>query len=329
VKERRVLIDRESWPRHLPWVLFAVAATVGASVWYFVEHHLAAGAWPGGSSRPGLTFGILGGLIILFEAFFWVRKKLRAWRIGKTQVWLRAHIWLGLLCVPLLLYHSGFRLGGPLSAVLLILLLVVVASGVWGLLVQQFLPTRLLQDVPAETIYSQIDRVSEQLEDEARRLVLAVCGPSPADALAGTEQRAGYAASGTHLVVGAVRSAGRVQGKVLETRVPAAPLPGSEPLRKFFESTLRPYLLRGEASGVPLDSPTKAAGYFLDLRTHLDPAAHGVVEALEGLCDQRRQFDAQARLQFWLHNWLWVHLPLSAALVLLMFVHVFVALKYW
>ena len=31
----------------------------------------------------------------------------------------------------------------------------------------------------------------------------------------------------------------------------------------------------------------------------------------------------------WLHNWLIIHLPLSVALVILMFVHVWVALKYW
>ena len=324
-----MLIDRPNWHLHRPWVLFAVAATVGATAWYVAEG-LASGRWPGGSSRPGLTFGVLGGLIILFEAFLWVRKHvLRVWRIGRTQVWLRAHVWLGLLCVPLLIYHSGFRLGGALSTALLVLLLVVVASGVWGLILQQFLPTLLLRDVPAETIYSQIDRVSEQLDDEARRLVLAVCGPSEADAVAGMEQREGYAASGTHLVVGAVRSAGRVQGKVLQTRVPAEPVAGSEPLRAFYQATLSAFLRQGSASGLPLGSPTKAAGYFQDLRTHLDPAVHGVVDALEGLCTQRREFDTQARLQFWLHNWLWVHLPLSAALVILMVVHVVVALKYW
>jgi hypothetical protein len=68
---------------------------------------------------------------------------------------------------------------------------------------------------------------------------------------------------------------------------------------------------------------------FQDLRSHLDPAAHGAVDALEDLCFQRRQFDTQARIQFWLHNWLWVHLPLSAALIVLMFVHIWAALKFW
>jgi hypothetical protein len=323
-----VLLGRGNWRLHRPWVVFVIVATVGATAWYAAEAWTAHD-WPGGSSRPGLVLGILGGLIILFEAFLWARKKLRAWRIGRTQVWMRAHIWLGLLCVPLLVYHSGLRWGGPLSTVLMALLLVVVVSGIYGLILQQFLPTTLLRDVPAETIYSQIDRVSEQLNDEARRLVIAVCGAEPGEAMAGAEQRAGYAASGSHLVVGAVRSAGAVQGKVLQTRVPANPVPDSEPLRVFFTKTLSPYLLHGADGGAALASPPQAAGMFQDLRTHLDPAAHGVVGALEGLCEQRRQFDTQARIHFWLHNWLWVHLPLSAALVLLMFVHIWVALKYW
>ena len=53
------------------------------------------------------------------------------------------------------------------------------------------------------------------------------------------------------------------------------------------------------------------------------------VDALSNLCDQRRQFDHQARLHYWLHNWLWIHLPLSLALIVLMFVHIVRTLQYW
>ena len=34
-------------------------------------------------------------------------------------------------------------------------------------------------------------------------------------------------------------------------------------------------------------------------------------------------------MHFWLHSWLWVHFPLSIALVILMGVHVFAAFKFW
>ena len=53
-----------------------------------------------------------------------------------------------------------------------------------------------------------------------------------------------------------------------------------------------------------------------------------MVDRLADLCDQRRQFDLQARLHFWLHSWLGAHVALSVALTLLMFVHAVLALKY-
>ena len=95
-----MLIDRHSWSQHEPWAVGAALISLAASGWYFWSASGSA-AWPGGSSLPGFTFGIAGGLIILFEILLWWRKKVRTWRIGRTQTWLRAHIWLGLLSVPL------------------------------------------------------------------------------------------------------------------------------------------------------------------------------------------------------------------------------------
>lgn len=321
-----MLIDRDNWGPHRPWVVLTILAAVAASIWYF---YASAGAdrWPGGSSLPGFTFGILGGLICAFEMLLWWRKKVRTWRIGRAQAWMRAHIWLGLLSVPLLVYHSGFRLGGPLSTVLMVLFLVVIASGIWGLTVQQLLPSKMLHEVPAETIYSQIDRILAQLADEAERLVLATCGPAAGETPpAAAEEEA--AATG-FLTIGAVRVAGRVQGKVLETRVPSQPIPGTEPLRTFFAERVRPYLLDGDRSDSPLRYPGRSTAFFRNLRTLLPPGAHDALDALEGACDQRRELDRQARVHFWLHNWLWIHLPLAAAMIVLMFVHIVVAIQYW
>ena len=49
---------------------------------------------------------------------------------------------------------------------------------------------------------------------------------------------------------------------------------------------------------------------------------------LQALCDLRRQFDIQARLHWWLHSWVWVHLPLSVALVGLLVAHIYTALRF-
>jgi hypothetical protein len=324
-----LVFSRSNVGQHVPWIVASLIVAALAVVWY-VASSIGRPDWLGGSSAPGFTFGVVGGLICLFEFLLWPRKAwLRTWRIGRLTSWMRAHIWLGLLAVPLLVLHSGFRWGGLLSTLTMALFLIVIASGVWGLVVQQFLPSRLLDEVPAETINSQIPYVSKQLAIEARRLVLAVCGPPTNGQADPDEERDASEVGVGHLVVGAVRTAGKTQGKVLETlAAPPAPIPDTETLRVFYRQTLRPYLT-GEAKGSPLASPRGAATVFTELRTRLPPAAHAAVGVLEGMCEQRRQMDEQSRLHNWLHNWLCVHLPLSAALMVLMIVHAFVAIQNW
>lgn len=324
-----MLIDRRNLARHRPWIASLLVGTAAASAWFFASSR-GASEWPGGSSPPGFTFGILGGLLILFEFALWGRKKVRAWRIGRVQTWMAAHIWLGLLTVPLLIYHSGFRWGGSLSTVLMVLFLVVIASGIWGLVLQQVLPTKMLNQVPAETIHSQIDRMVRFMVEDANRLVRATCGPLPGEEVDEVEQQeVAEGAPVSHMTVGAVQTVGNVQGKVLVTRVPKVAVPGSEPLREVFRASIAPYLLEGKKTRSPLALPNKAEFIFRELRNKLDPGTHDAIGILENLCTQRRQLDRQRQLHFWLHGWLVVHLPLSVALVILMFVHVWVALKYW
>lgn len=292
-----MLIDRRSWPEHRPWALFVLVVVLVASGWYFYLG-AAADRWPGGSSLTGFIFGIVGGLICLFQMLLWSRKQVRTWRIGRAQVWLRAHIWFGLLSAPLLIYHSGFRLGGSLSTVLMAVFLIVIASGIGGLLVQQFLPRRMLFDLPGETVYSLTDGVAELLVKEADRVIETLCGPAQPPAA----------------------------GKDPELPQPS---PGMEGVRDFHRGLLVPYLLQGERTDSPLRFPAGMAAQFRDLRATLPPSARDGLAALEECCNQRRQLDEQRRLQFWLHSWLCVHVPLSVSLIVLMFVHAWAALQYW
>ncbi len=315
-----------NWPEHRRWFLFLIAVSAAAVVWYGFEYY-SSGLWPGGSSLPGFVFGIVGGLIIVFEMLLSPRKKFRAVRIGRAKLWMKAHIWLGLLCVPLLVLHSGFRgWNMALAGILMAILLIVIASGIWGLALQQILPTVMLEEVPAETIRSQIDYVLRQLLNEARRLVRLTCGQSGGQTMG---DMALDQEEPTFLVIGAVRSAGRVQGKVLQTRTQAMMVMNSEPLLLFFEQQVEPFFEAKNVRRMPLGSPKRAAAMFRELKSFLDPAAHGVADVLESLCDQRRQLAYQARLHTWLHVWLCVHLPLSVALLVLMIAHVFYALKYF
>jgi hypothetical protein len=332
-QEHRMLIfDRDNWLKHRAWAIFTAAATVAAFAWY-LAYGFSSGQWhwPSGSSLPGLTFGFAGGSIIIFEMLLWPRKSLwRGLRLGRTKTWMTAHIWLGLLTFPLLMLHGRFHFGlgtSTLSAVLMWLLTVVIVSGVWGLFVQNMLPRIMLEQLPAETIHSQIGHILEQYRDEAGRLVRLTCG-SPADESVTPAGEAGREQVPSTQVVGTVRKVGRVQGKVVQAGVEAVWVPESEALRVFHLRHVDPFLRADSGRKSLLSSTSQAAELFRELKTQVRAEAHAVVDRLATLCDQRRQFDLQLRLHRWLHLWLSVHVPLSAALLGLMAAHVFLAFKF-
>ncbi len=67
---------------------------------------------------------------------------------------------------------------------------------------------------------------------------------------------------------------------------------------------------------------------FQSLRTSLPVPLHETISEVESICDERRQLDQQKRLHHWLHGWLFLHVPLSLALLLLSAVHVVMAVRY-
>jgi hypothetical protein len=87
-----------------------------------------------------------------------------------------------------------------------------------------------------------------------------------------------------------------------------------------------PYLKLG--TGPALGSRQRNQWYFDDLRQRVPRELRGLTGQLEELCERRRQLNVQNRLHFWLHNWLWLHLPLSVALIVLLVGHIALALRF-
>lgn len=323
-----MIIGGKHWAKDLRWIVACTIVAVVAAVAYGWEWLEAPPLPPGGSSRTGFVCGVLGGLIILFEMLLWPRRRVRAWRLGSAQAWLRAHVWLGLLAVPLVLMHARLLfIGGLLNWALMATFALVIASGIWGLVLQQYLPTMLLDHVPAETIYDQIGHVAAQQARDAERLVRSLCEQD-----ASAEDDDGTHAVDTddeHAVVTGFRSLTGIQGKVLETLPIYGVIPGTREIRRRFFAEIRPYLLDGRETGSALASAPAADRFFAGLRAASPAEAGPLLEHLARACEHRRQFDLQATIHLWLHGWLLVHVPLSFALLILLAIHVPVALWYW
>jgi hypothetical protein len=132
-----------------------------------------------GGTPLGLGFGIAGFAFMIFAALLGARKKVPVWRLGRAQTWMRGHLWLGLLTLPLILFHADFHSGGPLTTVLLWLLVIVVASGIFGAALQHFMPATMTREVPLETIYEEIDHVRAQLRAEAAEQIARATKKAP------------------------------------------------------------------------------------------------------------------------------------------------------
>ncbi len=319
-----MLITGKHFAAHRAWAIAVLLAGTACVVGYVLASRHA-GRWLIGSSNVGLALGIAGGLLITFEFLIWPRKWVRGWRfLGRAQTWLKAHIWLGLLTVPLIVCHAGPRWGGWLTLTLMTIFFLVIASGIVGLALQQYVPRKIFNSIPAETIYEQIQSVAQSYSDDARKLIEKTCGSLIEDgdvAVMETDERRPAILFENDQIVG------NWAGGFYETVVAVPSLADALPVKEFYRVEVAPYLDAGRKSGSSLRDPAIAAKRFSDMRQRF-ASAEPVLNQLNGICDRRRQFDLQSRYYWLLHGWLLVHLPLSAALMLLMIVHIVSALFY-
>ena len=176
---------------HRGWAL-ASLVILAISAMAYARYARNAPQGPRGGSAMGLLFGVVGFAFMLFASALGARKRVPTWRLGRAQVWMRAHLWVGALALPMIFFHGGFHFGGTLTALLMGLLLVTVLSGLFGTALQHYLPGRMTADVPLETIYDEIAHVRELLCEEADRAVEALCGSLGLGKSSGEEtQRAG------------------------------------------------------------------------------------------------------------------------------------------
>jgi hypothetical protein len=307
------------------WALVSLA-TLGVSIAIYVPYALSAPQGPRGGSAIGLLFGILGFGFMLFAALLGARKRVPVWRLGRAQAWMRGHLWLGMLSLPLILLHGGFHFGGTLTRVLMWLLIITVGSGIFGAALQHCLPRMMTTDVPLETIYAEISHVRKLLRQEADRDIEALCGPL---GLSKAGQEEGQRAGGfTALRPIATASGGSAVAVAAATEIIVLSEEASAPLRRFYLDEIRPFLAAPKLRGSRLANAEKARNAFTGLRTLLPLSAHGTLDDLQDICDEARQLSRQERLHHWLHGWLLLHIPLSLALISLGVIHAVMALRF-
>lgn len=292
---------------HRRWIRVTVFLFVVATAAYVPYHLYGSPSGPRGGSAYGLVYGFLGTALMVYAGLLGVRRKLRSLNLGRATTWVKGHLWLGLLSYPLIFFHAGFRLGGALTLTLLVLFTIVVVSGIFGLVVQQFVPKLMTVQVQVETMYEQISAYVGRLREEAARIVTDVCGALPSAVAAAEKEK------------DKEKEKAPAKGKKIE------PLEGSEPLKQFYLGELESFLDDGRGR---LGNVASRTAVFTHMKVLLPPTLHVTLAQLEDICEERRQLAVQVRLHHWMHGWLIVHLPAAAALLVLTVVHAVMSLYY-
>ena len=311
-----MIVDRT----HVRWGAVTVLASAAAGLLYLAnndpdllrEWHLtlALPAWLGptpplrgnvGATPLGLIDGTLALLIFLFAALLGWRRNHRTLPVGRIQTWLKAHIWLTLFTIPLVLFHCGFHGGGPMTQLLLALYAFVMLSGFWGLALQHIVPKLMQEYLPGEVIFEEIPFIRSQLGIQAEAIRQAIAR-EPEEPL----PEAGHGEGGT-------------------ATLKSSHLAAVQAALQFIDQEALPYLKTANARHSPLRGGPASENQFRLLKLQVPVSIQPALAQLQDLCDEKRRLDLQMRLHYWLHGWLIVHAPASLLLVVLTLLHAVVA----
>lgn len=325
-----MIINRQQWG----WGVFVIAATVVAALLYVAEFHperlplriqlpasLHRDVRETGRSVAGTPLGLIyGGIsaaIFVFAALLGLRRKRPTLKVGRLQTWLKGHIWLTLLTVPLILLHAGFSSGSPMTRWLLIVYAIVMLSGVYGLALQHFLPRLMKERVPLETIYEQIPHILNQFREAAQELRKSL-EPAPVP----------VAATAVAISTTPIAAAATIAEPPTST-AEMAPDPSAQTLKQFLDEAALPYLAAHRGDKLLLGAQRVSDDQFRLLKISVGTDWQSKVDQLQAWCDERRQLDLQTKLQHWLHGWLLVHVPFSVLLLIFTAWHAIAALFFY
>jgi hypothetical protein len=297
-----VLIDR----RQTRWAVATVIVGVAVGGLYLWLQSRSPTPLTGGSS-VGLWYGVAGTALMVYAGLLSAHRLFpAAWWMGPRKVWLRGHIWLGTLSVVLIACHAHARLGTGVALALWLVLGGIVLTGFYGLVLQQVLPGWLARRFPEEAPYGQIPHLCSLFRDEVDELVDKF---APADVAAAVPSSAALPT---------------YRGPTFATE-----------LRVFHDAEVRPFLAAPLPRRSPLWSETWTETRVSGIRRRLGLRSGGAadeasaaLDRIQELIGERRRLAEQERLWRWLHDWLLLHVPLSAALLVLTIVHVVMSLYY-
>jgi len=282
--------------RRYLWVSLLISALAIIAYWFNDPQEPA-----NGGTALGYTLGTIGALMILWFTFFGVRKRRYSSTFGTVQGWLSAHVYLGIALIIIVLLHSGFQFGFNVHTLALVLMVLVVASGLYGVVIYIRNPERISENrdgANRSELFDQLDdidrrsrRVAETLPEEFQELVSTGISRT--------------------LLGGTVWA--RLRGKD-QSQVVLKSSNGSEVVANAGQEAALDWLAEQQSRSS-------------------DPEAAATIGELSALVRNKRKLlrklTEDMRLQATIEVWLYAHVPLTAGLLVALSVHIITVFMYW
>ena len=274
--EKRRDSDHVSFLKHrgYRWLWIALALSAASIAGYVLIDQEPR---PNGGTWYGYTLGTIGVGLILWLSLLGVRKRRINPGAWSLKAWTSAHVYLGLSLVVVGTLHTGFQIGWNVHTLAYVLMLLVIATGIYGVVVYATLPASLSANRKEMTRAQMLDAltaIDRQLESAAQPL-----GRAEAD-----------------LVIAALAQDVFYGGPIAR-------------LTASYAGCATARALQGMGGGS--DATTRVAAL------------------LERRRDQLAQIRGALRIRAMLEIWLFIHIPLTIALIAALTAHVISVFYYW
>ncbi len=273
--------------RYLKVALLLCVAAIGVYWWHEPP---AVNPKPYGGSWLGYTEGIIAAVLVLWLMLLGVRKRSYQSNLGSVQGWTSAHVYLGTSLIVVASLHCAFEFGWNIHTLAYVLMMLVIASGFFGIYAYLRYPEHMTANLAGETLETMLLKVAD-LESKCKRIALEL--PDEVNALVMNASR-----------LAAEKSA--LQGSF---RRQLAGVDPKHPMRVARDNLLKSSTLKLSAA------QTKAQEQLV-----------GEMSRIVTLTDRvRRDLKFRALMQVWLY----FHVPLSFALLAALTAHIISVFYFW
>src|SRR5690606_23249337 len=121
----------------------------------------------------GYALGTIATLLIVWLSLLGIRKRAMTRGAWSLKAWTSAHVYLGLALIVIATLHTGFQLGWNVHTLAWALMLLVIASGIYGICVYASLPALLSsnrEEMTQAQMLEALEAIDRQLNEAAQPL---------------------------------------------------------------------------------------------------------------------------------------------------------------